>query len=256
MVQKRIKKTAVVKRPVPVVPKKTGSAQAPKKTAVKRRITPPQKHSSVSTELIVAESRPVVWYFVLAVAAISFGLGTYLALKGKPMGWEYAVFMSINGWAEGWYRLFTIITFFGSTLMAMLSVVSLYLAGFYRLALRLAFASLGAYAVAFLAKHFIGRARPVELFDGVHARVAEAGMGYPSGHATFITVLVLTLLPYTPRSLRWFIAVSAIGLVCLSRLYLGVHLPLDLLGGIAIGAGAVAFIHILPKKLQRLLRIN
>ncbi len=256
MVQKQDKKTIPGKRSARPASKKAKLIPAPKKVAEQEANRAVQKRSLSSQEVPITKSRPVIWCVVLALAVMVFGGGTYLALNGKPLSWEYTIFMSINGWGDGWYRLFAVITFFGSMLMAMLSVVALYLTGIYRLALRLAFVSLGAYAVAFLAKHFIERARPVELFSGVHTRVVETGMGYPSGHATFITVLVLTLLPYIPKPLRWIAIIAAIGLVCLSRLYLGVHLPLDLLGGIAIGAGAVAFIHILPKKVQRMLRIN
>ncbi|HEX8763213.1 MAG TPA: phosphatase PAP2 family protein [Candidatus Saccharimonadales bacterium] len=251
MAQKKIKKTTSAAGNSLRSAGAVRAARAPKTSS-----KVPRPSTVLLTSLPEKEPRPVAWYVTLVLAALLFSASTYFALKGTPTGWEYTLFMAVNGWAENWYRLFVIITFFGGTWMAVISVGLFCLAGLYRLALRLALTSLGAYGAAYLAKHFIGRARPLELFDGVHARIAETGMGFPSGHATFITVLTVTLLPYLPKTVRWIVAATAIGAVSLSRVYLGVHLPLDIVGGIAIGAAAVAFIHILPKKLQRILRIN
>jgi membrane-associated phospholipid phosphatase len=192
--------------------------------------------------------------FVTALA--TFALAASMALSDRPTGWEYSFFMAINGWSEGWYRLFTIVTFFGSTWIALISVVGLFTAKLYRLAWRLAVTIIGAYGVAFLAKHFIGRERPLELFSGVHARIAESGMGFPSGHATVSTVIALTLWPYLPKRARYIVVPLFIGVVCLSRLYLGVHIPLDLIGGVAVGIASVSFIRILPAALRHKLRLN
>jgi glycosyltransferase 2 family protein len=183
-------------------------------------------------------------------ALLIFAGAMYLALSGRPTGWEHTLFMSVNGWPEGWYRLFTIVTFFGSTWIALISVVGLFVAKLYRLAWRLAVTIIGAYGIAFVAKHFIGRERPLELFSGVHARVVETGMGFPSGHATVSTVIALTLWPYLPKKARYVVVPLFIGVICLSRLYLGVHIPLDLIGGVAIGVASVSFIRILPSSLR------
>jgi len=89
----------------------------------------------------------------------------------------------------------------------------------------------------------------------VHTRAIETGMGFPSGHATVITVIMLSLIPYLRNKWRWFPPL-AIVLVCLSRLYLGVHFPLDIVGGVALGTAAVAFVRILPQSLRVLLRVD
>lgn len=192
----------------------------------------------------------------LAVALLVFGFTTYLALRGSPLGWEVSMLAAINGWSEGWYRFFTIATFFGSTWMALVVVAGTFLARLYRMAWCLALTIIGAYGVAFLAKHFIERERPFEILTTIHARVAETGMGFPSGHATLSTVIALTVWPYLPKRWRYVLVPVFIGLVCLSRLYLGVHFPLDIIGGIAIGVGAVSFLHILPPAWRSFLRIQ
>jgi membrane-associated phospholipid phosphatase len=188
-------------------------------------------------------------------ALVVFGISAWLAAKGTATGWEYTWFHAVNGWSESWYRFMVIVTFFGSTMWAPIAVILAFLFRFYRLAWRMALSILGAYSIVMVAKHVVGRERPLALFHDAHARVAEAGMGFPSGHATLITVVTLTLLPYMPWKWRWTVP-AAIVLVCLSRLYLGVHIPLDLIGGVAVGTGVVAFVRILPQPIRVLLRID
>ena len=202
------------------------------------------------------KGRNALYIASFCLALLVFAAAAFLAAKGKPTGWEYSWFRSINGWSEGWYHFFTVVTFFGSTLGALLSVIVVFATRAYRLAWRLALTIIGAYGIALVAKHVIGRARPVELLTGVHARAVETGMGFPSGHATVSTVIAFTLWPYLPKKLRYAIVPLFIGLVCLSRLYLGVHFPLDVVGGIAVGIGAVSFIRILPQAFRKRIRIS
>lgn len=197
----------------------------------------------------------ILYIVGFAVSTILFALFALIAAQGHVTGWEYTWFMSVNTWSEAWYRPMTIITFFGGSIAAIIAVVSAFLLRFYRLAWRLAFSILGAYAAAGVAKHIIGRERPLGLLQDIHVRIAETGMGFPSGHATIITVIMLTLLPYMSWKWRWIIPLT-IGLVGLSRLYLGVHIPLDILGGVALGTMVVAFVRVLPQSLRVLLRID
>ncbi len=79
------------------------------------------------------------------------------------------------------------------------------------------------------------RARPVPYF----AIAAPHSFSYPSGHslssfALFGTVAWLVTAHVARRwisVLIWFLAVAIIGLVGLSRAYLGVHYPTDILAG-------------------------
>lgn len=211
---------------------------------------------TTKTKSLPGQGQYKLYLGALAAALLVFGLGAFLAANGKPTGWEVTLFTAINGWSEGWYRLFVIITFFGSTWMALVAVVGTFALRMYRLAWRLALTIVGAYGVAFLAKHFIGRERPAEILTGVHARVVETGMGFPSGHATLSTVIAFTLWPYLPTKLRYILVPLFIALVCLSRLYLGVHFPLDIVGGVAIGIGAVSLVRILPQSFRKALRVS
>lgn len=191
----------------------------------------------------------------LVLAVLTFAVCVYVAAKGTAAGWESTWFHTVNSWSDSWYRFMVIVTFFGSTLWAPVPVLVAFLLRFYRLAWRMALSILTAYGFVFILKDLIGRERPLGLFQDAHARVAETGMGFPSGHATLITVVMLTLLPYMPWKWRWIVPL-AIVLVALSRLYLGVHIPLDVIGGVALGTGVVAFFRVMPQSLRVLLRID
>lgn len=96
--------------------------------------------------------------------------------------------------------------------------------------------------------------RPFEYSDRVRGIVPAGGHGFPSGH-TQATVLIWGYLAACFRRFwLWGLAVALMCLVPLSRLYLGVHFPTDLVGGYWLGA-VMLFIAIGPAlRLQTWLR--
>jgi glycerophosphoryl diester phosphodiesterase len=91
-------------------------------------------------------------------------------------------------------------------------------------------------AVNTLAKELLGQPRPFELDPRVLRLDSASGGGLPSGH-TQAAVVTWGLLALTHRR-RWVMALcgALLLLVPLSRLYLGMHFPTDLLGGYLLGA--------------------
>ncbi len=62
----------------------------------------------------------------------------------------------------------------------------------------------------------------------------QAGLGYPSGHAAVSAATAAVAVPHLPRGWQrpaWALAL-AVGPM---RTYVGAHLPLDVVGGIALG---------------------
>jgi len=85
-------------------------------------------------------------------------------------------------------------------------------------------------------KRIVDRKRPsgfLTELPHLHVRDHAAGLGYPSGHATMSMAVALTLSACWPRA-RWPVVALAVA-VSLGRLYVGVHLPLDVAGGMALG---------------------
>ena len=80
--------------------------------------------------------------------------------------------------------------------------------------------------------------------------VSAHGWGFPSGHAQTTTALFGYLALWL-RPRRWAAALwLGPPLVSLSRLYLGVHYPQDVLGGILVGLAVLAFFTWVMKKRQ------
>jgi glycosyltransferase 2 family protein len=107
-----------------------------------------------------------------------------------------------------------------------------------RLALDAVLAAGSIYLIAKLVKEFVQRGRPQTLLDDVHILGEPArGLGYVSGHSAVAVALATVASPYLGRRARrvaWVLA----GCVCLARMYVGSHLPYDIIGGAALGWAA------------------
>jgi len=66
--------------------------------------------------------------------------------------------------------------------------------------------------------------------------VEQEGYAFPSGHAQGSTAFWGFLALKLKRPLAWIGALVMILLVSISRIYLGVHWPIDIVGGLTIGA--------------------
>jgi membrane-associated phospholipid phosphatase len=88
----------------------------------------------------------------------------------------------------------------------------------------------------FVAKMLADQPRPYDYDPRVHQLATAPGGGLPSGHAQNAVAVWSYLALQFQRAWLWWLAGVLIILISLSRLYLGVHFPTDLLGGYLLGA--------------------
>ena len=113
------------------------------------------------------------------------------------------------------------------------------------LAANLAITGIGVWLAARWIKDQVGRGRPADLLPDVHLRGHhDSGLGFVSGHAAVAVAIATMIVPYLGRRARWVAVAVAVG-VCLSRMYVGAHLPLDVVGGAALGWAAGSLVHLL-----------
>lgn len=103
---------------------------------------------------------------------------------------------------------------------------------------------LAVFSADFLAaglKHLFGRIRPCHALEGARVLVGCGGsFSFPSGHATNITAAMVFLTLRYRRYAAIFLTIAFI--ISYSRVYVGVHYPLDVAGGALLGtAVAVVF---------------
>lgn len=88
-------------------------------------------------------------------------------------------------------------------------------------------------------KHLVSRPRPWLEVAGLLPLVQEGDPNsFPSGHTTAAFAFACALWRAAPRAWMKWAALAAAVLMGFSRLYVGVHYPSDVLGGVLIGAFA------------------
>src|SRR6266516_838827 len=165
---------------------------------------------------------------VRLVAGCVVLLLTALAIHQDYVGSrETAVFRLVNGLAlPGWtwpgvWLVMQLGVIGAVPLVAVVALATRHL----RLALDAVLAAGSIYLIAKVIKQFVQRGRPDSLLEQVNILGEPAGgLGYVSGHSA--------------------VAVALAAAVCLSRMYVGAHLPLDVLGGAALGWAAGALVHL------------
>ena len=85
-------------------------------------------------------------------------------------------------------------------------------------------------------KKVVARTRPYEVIEGLTKIIGEqSDYSFPSGHTAASFAVATVLLMRAPKKLSVPMFILAC-LISLSRLYVGVHYPTDILGGAIIGA--------------------
>nr|MBO2503433.1 phosphatase PAP2 family protein [Thermoanaerobacterales bacterium] len=168
-------------------------------------------------------------------------------LLGDPVqvvpGWEESLFRTVNGWPDRLRWPLWPVMQAGTTTVGLACAVAVLVVGRrWQPAAATASAVALAWVGAWLVKETAGRGRPVELLHGVELREGwRESNGFVSGHTAVGFALATTLVAVLPG--RWrLLPYPLAALVGVARVHVGVHLPLDVVGGAGLGTacGAVA----------------
>jgi undecaprenyl-diphosphatase len=190
---------------------------------------------------------------IAATALFIFGWLAEEMLEGETQQFDTFVRTAVHHLATpGLTRLMQVFSFLGSvaavTAMCLVAVcVSLYFRHT-QTAVMLAITMLGVAALDVVLKHAFHRPRPVAFFGPT-----PSSYSFPSGHALgslcFYGILAAILAGrargWGAKFCVWMAAVLLVGMIGLSRIYLGVHYPSDVIAGYCaavVWVGAVGFL--------------
>lgn len=94
-------------------------------------------------------------------------------------------------------------------------------------------------------RFFYHHARPFDVY-GFSPLISESGNSFPSGHMAFFFALAVVVHYVNRRWGIWYFVLSAV--VGVARIYVGVHWPLDIIGGVVVGLIAGFAVHALLKE--------
>lgn len=94
-------------------------------------------------------------------------------------------------------------------------------------------------------RFFYHEARPFSFYNFTPL-ISESGWSFPSGHMAWFFALSLTVWCLNRKWGWWFFGLSAA--MGIARIYVGVHWPLDILGGVIVGLLSAWFVHRLLKE--------
>ena len=173
------------------------------------------------------------------LGAALFGVSAAL-LKTGTLGWDESLFRLLNEVPAAAAPVLTPLSrlFLPAAIITVVALIVVYVLARNRSILPVvagAAAAAVAWLLADVAKAVADRLRPYQVMAGAVLRQQPAhGTSFPSSHTAVTLAIAIALVPFLARPL----AAAGIGyavLVGWSRVYLGVHYPLDILGGAGIG---------------------
>jgi len=185
--------------------------------------------------------------FVLLALSISPRFNWSDSLVAK----DYSLFLTVNNLHYGLVlnELMIWMTLYGREIVWIVVIIMFFVFGGWlgkKIAVTIGLSILVLTFLVPVIKNLVERPRPlVPQADFLLA--ADKEYAFPSGHATIVAAGVAVVLAlYRGSARRTIISIILsfeVVLVCVSRVYVGAHYPLDVLGGILLGIG-VSFIFV------------
>lgn len=193
---------------------------------------------------------------LLVVSLVSFTLfvATTLEVANDPIAeWELDLFAAVNGLPDWLYVVIWPFMQYGVFVTIPIATLVAWFLRRRRLAVLLGVSGVSIYLLAKVVKQVVDRGRPNAFLDAVIERehFAEGSIGYTSGHvAVAATIATLTII-HLPRPFKET-TVALVLIVMFGRMYVGAHLPLDMVGGLAMGIAAGTLAMLVDQLIARL----
>jgi membrane-associated phospholipid phosphatase len=192
------------------------------------------------------------------LAVIAAGLavlvaGALIARDGEVPGWEESIFRAVNDLPDALYPVLWPFQQLGVLVVGpIVALIALALRKYW-LALALLVATILKLVTERAVKVFVTRERPgTSIGPDINTRgdVSLSGESFVSGHAILVAAIAGVLTPYLPR--RWKpVPWVLLGMVMITRVYVGAHNPLDVICGAALGIAIAAAINLGVDLLRR-----
>jgi undecaprenyl-diphosphatase len=177
----------------------------------------------------------------IAAGAATFALAAVAARQRELHPSEHFVFRTVNDLPEQAHRPVWAVMQAGSLGAVGVAAGAAALAGRRPLAVALGVSGSVVWAKAKVVKRLFGRGRPADHVDTATIRGRPAsGLGFPSGHAAVAMTLATVACPDIGHAAR-VVAFGTAAITAFGRVYVGAHLPADVVGGVGIGLAAGAF---------------
>ena len=185
----------------------------------------------------------VISLIAAALCILLFSWIAEVVFAGAARHFDERVRAAVHGFASpAVTHAMVIASLMGSTVLAIISILALAVflwLGWRRAALWLLLSFIGALVLDVTLKYSFHRARPVPFFGA-----APHSYSFPSGHAFMsfcgygvLAGLVTARIRSVPlRVVIWAVAAALVFTIGLSRIYLGVHYPTDVLAGYVAAA--------------------
>ena len=178
-------------------------------------------------------------YLLLIFLIVLFILDLTLVISGNTEVFDNTIYLLVRNFNNVYFdNFFKFITMFGNPKVVIIILIILNILLSRKDALICDILSITSVITNFIIKNLVMRDRP-----NVLRLIKQGGYSFPSGHA-MISIMLYGYLFYlvhkriTNKKLKFllqFFIIIFIFLLCISRIYVGVHYATDIIGGVLLG---------------------